>query len=142
MQGTPTPMTPKKHPKGVTLIELTVVISTILALLSSLFVGASYYRDSANQAACITQITQMQKGIRSYQNLNTLSDGEDISGIMTEIIGPDKAIPSNLNCPLDKAAYTLLPRIPLTGEQFATCTNFDSSVDSTQSHTPTSTVDF
>jgi prepilin-type N-terminal cleavage/methylation domain-containing protein len=109
------------HPKGVTLIELTVVISVILTLLSTLFLGASYYRDSASQATCIAQITQMQKAIRSYQNLENLPYNHPITE--SDVVGADKALGEAPQCPLG-GGYTFLNRIPNLGEQFATCTNY------------------
>jgi prepilin-type N-terminal cleavage/methylation domain-containing protein len=109
------------HPRGVTLIELTVVISVILTLLTTLFYGASYYRDSASQATCVSQITQIQKSIRSYQNLESLSYGDPI--LEADIIGEDKALGPSPQCPLG-GGYTFLDEIPAPGVAFATCTNY------------------
>ncbi|MGJ8671671.1 type II secretion system protein [Rubritalea sp.] len=126
-------MNPPKHPKGVTLIELTVVISMVLTLLSGLFVGASYYRDSASQAACIAQISQIQKGIRSYQNLESLNYGDAI--IEADVIGSNKAIGAIHECPLG-GNYILLNVIPNPGTPFARCETYGSSP---QEHFPANT---
>jgi prepilin-type N-terminal cleavage/methylation domain-containing protein len=60
----------RKSPQGVTLIELSVVIAVILVLISVLFIGASYYRDSANDAACKISQSSLSKGVDSYYNIS------------------------------------------------------------------------
>lgn len=59
----------RKAPKGVTLIELSVVIAVILVLISVLFIGASYYRDAANSAACTVNQSSIRKAADSYMNI-------------------------------------------------------------------------
>lgn len=59
-----------KGPKGVTLIELSVVIAVILVLISVLFIGAKYYRDSAGNAACRIAQSSLQKTADSYMNIS------------------------------------------------------------------------
>ncbi|MFT5881884.1 MAG: prepilin-type N-terminal cleavage/methylation domain-containing protein [Crocinitomicaceae bacterium] len=59
----------RKAPKGVTLIELSVVIAVILVLISVLFIGATYYRDSANNAACVINQSSIRKAAESYMNI-------------------------------------------------------------------------
>lgn len=61
-----------KGQKGVTLIELSVVIAVILVLISVLFVGASYYRDSANKSACVINQSAIAKAAESYMNIESL----------------------------------------------------------------------
>jgi len=60
----------KKAAKGVTLIELSVVIAVLLVLISVLFIGATYYRDSANNAACVVAQSSLTKGLNSYYNIS------------------------------------------------------------------------
>lgn len=57
-------------PQGVTLIELSVVIAVILTLLSVLFVGAKYYKDEADKAACKISQNAIHKAFDAYANLN------------------------------------------------------------------------
>lgn len=121
-----------RHPKGVTIIELTVVITMILTLSSSLFFSASYYKESADKANCIIQIEGMQKAMRSYQNLNALSTGASIA--KSDLVGVGKAIPKELFCPDSGGAYIFPTEIPDTGSVFATCADFDSTVVSDSSH--------
>ena len=122
------------HPKGVTLIELTVVIAMILTLTSSLFFSANYYKDSSNKANCIVQLQGIQKVMRSYQNFNSLSPGDPIA--KSDIVGAGKAIPEEVFCPHSGGSYILATEIPSFGTAFATCEDFDSTVgsDPSQEH--------
>ena len=113
------------HPKGVTLIELTVVITMILTLSSSLFFSASYYRDSSDKAACIVQLESMQKAVRSYQNFNSLSAGNPIT--KSDLVGPGKAIASEVFCPHSGGVYVFKDEIPAAGVAFATCSDYDAT---------------
>ncbi|WP_018970725.1 type II secretion system protein [Rubritalea marina] len=94
-----------KNRQGVTLIELTVVIAILLVLISVLFVGASYYKTNADQAACVVNQSSTQKAFRSYQNLSS-----DTSPTLAEAVtaGAMTAIPV---CPSTQTAYTLTGEI-------------------------------
>ncbi|WP_159435055.1 type II secretion system protein [Rubritalea squalenifaciens] len=59
-----------KSRKGVTLIELTVVIAVILVLISVLFIGAKFYKDSANRSACVINQNAIFKAASAYININ------------------------------------------------------------------------
>lgn len=86
----------RKSPAGVTLIELSVVIAVILVLISVLFIGASYYKDSADNAACVIVQSSIQKAADSYNNISGGSAGTDASGI----VGAGKPFPTALPvCP-------------------------------------------
>ncbi|MEO1857507.1 MAG: type II secretion system protein [Rubritalea sp.] len=93
-----------KSPKGVTLIELSVVIAVILVLISVLFIGAGYYRDSSNNAAC--QITQssIRKAAESYLNVNT-QEVTALSGV-SDIVGEGLPFATAPECPT-KGSLTL-----------------------------------
>lgn len=135
-------MSPKiKSPRrGVTLIELTVVITMIISLTSSLFISANYYRESANRSGCVVQMEGIQKALRSYQNFNNLKTGDPVA--KSDLVGAGKAIPSELFCPHADGRYAFRDEIPAAGESFVTCVDYDSSVgtkDSGQAHNPIST---
>ncbi|MFC4995437.1 type II secretion system protein [Rubritalea tangerina] len=120
-----------------TLIELTVVISMIISLISALFVSAKYYREASDRSACIAQISQIQKAVRSYQNLNNLTTGDIIEE--ADFIGPDTPFEQALQCPSDGGEYTYLWEVPASGVPFAFCAEYDrsqGSVDPTLDHTP------
>ena len=74
-----------KTRQGVTLIELSVVIAVILTLLSVLFVGATYYKDSADTAACTINQNAIAKAADAYLNI----EGSDPTyTILTTTGGP------------------------------------------------------
>jgi prepilin-type N-terminal cleavage/methylation domain-containing protein len=56
--------------RGTTLIELSVVIAVLLLLVGVLFIGISAWKDGANKAACVLNISSAQKALRGYQNMN------------------------------------------------------------------------
>jgi type II secretory pathway pseudopilin PulG len=53
---------------GTTLVELSVVIAVILLLVSVLFIGVTAWKNSANRAACLVNLSSLQKAVRGYQN--------------------------------------------------------------------------
>ncbi|MEY3895778.1 MAG: hypothetical protein RLZZ214_1298 [Verrucomicrobiota bacterium] len=55
--------------RGLSLLELTVVIATILTLLSILFVGARAWMRGSERTTCILTLRNVQVAARSYQNL-------------------------------------------------------------------------
>jgi len=109
-----------KNRKGVTLIELTVVIAIILLLISILFIGAKFYRDGADKSACVVNINGIQKAARSVQNLRNLAVADaiapaDFSGTA------DDPLPVLPVCPTANTAYTLLGTLPALGTPVAEC---------------------
>ncbi|WP_129589584.1 type II secretion system protein [Rubritalea profundi] len=131
-------MTPHTHsrPRGATLIELAVVISMLLSLISALFISAKYYKEAADKSSCITQISQFQKAVRTYQNLNSLANGDSISS--SDFYGEDKPYRVKVFCPLGGGDYNLLEEIPSSGVAFATCAEYNAlngSKDPSQAHT-------
>ena len=54
-----------KRTKGMTLLELTVVILVLLSLISVLFIGARAWKKGSDRAACILNIRNFQQAVRS-----------------------------------------------------------------------------
>ena len=105
---------------GMTLIELTVVIVVLLALIAVLFVGAKAYKDGADKAACIMNQRNIQQAARSWANLNPngawAADGASIfgAGLFIEVAP---------QCPAAKANYTMAAALPDIGTLVCTCPN-------------------
>ncbi|MBC7979120.1 MAG: prepilin-type N-terminal cleavage/methylation domain-containing protein [Armatimonadetes bacterium] len=59
----------KVSPRGMTLIELTIVILVLLSLVSILFIGARGWKNGTDRATCILNLRNVQVATRSYQNL-------------------------------------------------------------------------
>ena len=104
---------------GTTLLELSVVIAVILLLVGVTFVGINAWRQSANNAACILNLSSIQKAMRSYQNLNNLNVGEGLTS--DKIIGPGLLLEVAPNCPQTKTAYTYGNTVPATGVAYGKC---------------------
>ena len=61
--------------RGMTLIEMSVVITILLTLVSVLFIGAQSWKRGSDRAACIVTQRNIQVAVRSYQNLYGYSPG-------------------------------------------------------------------
>src|SRR6476646_508199 len=61
--------------RGTTLIELSVVIAVLLLLVGVLFIGITAWKSGANTAACVVNLSSIQKAARGYANMNGLSPG-------------------------------------------------------------------
>ncbi|MDB6078359.1 MAG: prepilin-type N-terminal cleavage/methylation protein [Akkermansiaceae bacterium] len=64
-----------KSAKGMTLLELTVVILVLLSLISILFVGARAWKKGSDRAANIMNIRNTQQAMRGYQNMYQKQEG-------------------------------------------------------------------
>jgi prepilin-type N-terminal cleavage/methylation domain-containing protein len=115
--------------RGTTLIELSVVIAVILLLVGVLFIGIQAWRDGANKAACLVNISSIQKAVRGYQNMNPTETTVDIT--VAPFIGATGFFSALPKCPSTGADYTPANgnTFPAMGTAFVTCT--------TLAHNPT-----
>jgi type II secretory pathway pseudopilin PulG len=105
---------------GTTLLELSVVIAVILLLVSVTFVGINAWRNSANNAACILNLSSIQKAVRSYQNMSNLNVGDGLTS--DKIIGAGLLLEVAPVCPSAPAkSYNFAATVPATGTPYATC---------------------
>lgn len=123
-----------RRPKGVTLLELTVVILVILSLISILFIGTRSWKRGADRSGCIMNIRNAQNAVRAYQNSHAVDEGVSMD-MTTAIIGPGLYI-ENPDCP-GGGNYSLLSYVPYMGELVMTC-----SLSGSEEHTPASHVDW
>jgi prepilin-type N-terminal cleavage/methylation domain-containing protein len=106
---------------GMTLIELTVVILVLLSLISILFVGATAWKRGSDRAGCIMNIRNVQQGMRSFQNMNGHSAGDNVTGAQTEIVGTGKFVETPPSCPAS-GTYTIGGNaLPGVGSLYMTC---------------------
>lgn len=126
---------PPRHAKGMSLLELTVVIAVIIALIGIILVGSSAWKRGADRSACIINIRHTQNAVRAHQNLRALADGMAID-ISAEIIGPGKLIESEPECP-GGGVYTRIDHIPFQGELVMTC-----NLSSSDLHVPNGYADW
>lgn len=62
-----------KKAKGMTLLELTVVILVLLSLISILFVGAQAWKRGSDRSANIMNIRNVQQAVRGHENMRGLA---------------------------------------------------------------------
>lgn len=103
-----------------TILELTVVILVLLALIGLLFVGASAWKRSSNRSGCIMNIRNAQNAVRAYQNVHALPDGASVD-IANTILGPGGYLNSAPICP-GGGSYQIITQIPAPGELAISCT--------------------
>jgi hypothetical protein len=61
--------------RGITLVELTVVIFVLLALTTVVFVGSRAWKRGSDRAACVLNLRNVQVATRSYQNMYVYREG-------------------------------------------------------------------
>lgn len=123
-----------RRPKGVTLLELTVVILVILSLISILFIGTRSWKRGSDRSGCIMNIRNAQNAVRAYQNSHAVDEGVSLD-MTTVIIGPGLYI-ENPNCP-GGGSYNLLSHVPYMGELVMTC-----SLSGSDEHIPMAHTDW
>jgi len=126
---------------GITLLEMTVVIFFMIALVSILFLGAQAWKRGSDRALCIIQIQHMQKGVRSYANLYGFIPGSNAPGLQSKIIGLGRFVEATPVCP-GSGTYTFgqtygVDTIPPLGEVYMEC-----SLSGTQQHAPNASPDW
>jgi type II secretory pathway pseudopilin PulG len=62
--------------KGFTLIEITLVLGLTLGLAAALIFGLAAFNNGADRAKCLLNIANVQKAVRSLQNLNEMRPGD------------------------------------------------------------------
>ena len=85
--------------KGMTLLEMTVIILVILSLISILFVGARAWKRGSDRTLCIMNIRNVQQGVRAYSILYGFSAGGNAPGLKAKIIGLGRYVETDPACP-------------------------------------------
>lgn len=112
-----------------TLVELTVVILVLLALVSLLFLGAQAWKRGSDRGVCILNIRHVQQGMRSWSNLYGYSPGSTVAGLQGFVIGPGLFVEDEPVCPGGGVYSTPAgDMIPLMGDLYLEC-SFGSSLD-------------
>ena len=105
---------------GTTLIELSVVIAVILLLVGVLFIGVQAWRNSANKAACLVNISSIQKAARGYQNAHLLNPTDSLphASLVT-----DQYFTTLPKCPVSTNTYAFIDVVPDIGKAYASCSD-------------------
>ena len=123
--------------RGMTLIELTVIILVMLALIALTFVGVGAWKRGADRANCIVNIRNVQLAVRGYANTNEYDNGENVGAAVppvnleNEIFGPDKMLDSQPECPASGIYAFGGNIVPELGTLYMTC-----SLATDESHEP------
>jgi prepilin-type N-terminal cleavage/methylation domain-containing protein len=111
-------ITKQSRQRGTTLIELSVVIAVLLLLVGVLFIGITAWKNGANTAACVVNLSSIQKAARGYQNMNGLAVGAAEATATLTSAGFWSAVPV---CPAG-GTYASLGTVPSQGVAYMTCT--------------------
>ena len=120
-----------------TLLELTVVILVLLTLIGVLFVGANAWRNGSDRVLCILNPQSVQKGMRSYANLNGRNPGDTVPGLQSEVIGLGRFVETMPACPASGTYSTTGDVIPALGSLYLEC-----SLSGTGAHEPLNAEDW
>ena len=120
-----------------TLLELTVVILVLLTLIGVLFVGANAWRNGSDRVLCILNLQSVQKGVRSYANLNGRNPGDTVPGLQSEVIGLGRFVETMPACPASGTYSTTGDVIPALGSLYLEC-----SLSGTGAHEPLNAEDW
>jgi prepilin-type N-terminal cleavage/methylation domain-containing protein len=131
-----------RMPRGMSLLELTVVILVLLSLVAILFVGAQGWKRGSDRALCIVNIQNVQKGVRGYSNLYDIAPGSTVSGLKTKVIGIGRFVEAFPDCAAG-GTYSFgastggEDRIPPIGQLYTDC-----DLKITQEHVPNNVDDW
>jgi type II secretory pathway pseudopilin PulG len=128
-------------PKGMTLLELTVVIIVLLTLITVLFFGARAWKRGSDRTLCILNIEAVQKAVRGYSNMHAIDQGASVPGLQGQIIGIGRFLENTPICPAG-GNYSFGTThggdvIPPMGTVYMDC-----SLSTTDDHVPQNTAEW
>lgn len=118
---------PRPLARGITLIELAVVVAVLLLLVAVLAFSARAWKEGTERARCIMNIRQMQMSVRAYANLNNLEPGTNLGSptpavtLLGELVGPGKFVPELPVCPGNGMYFYGGDVIPEVGALYLSC---------------------
>jgi type II secretory pathway pseudopilin PulG len=132
-----------KRAKGMTLLELTVVILVLLSLISILFVGARAWKKGSDRAANVMIVRNVQQAVRSYQNMNNVSEGTTV-GTTTAgpIFGSGFFIENSPTHPVSGLTYGYIGSVPGIGTLFTTSSGTPTNGGTAADYAPTGYQDW
>ena len=123
--------------RAMTVLELTVVITMLLVIVSITLLGAGAWKRGVDRARCIMNIRQMQVSLRSYANLKEYEPGFDLTeedpdlSLLGELVGPGKFVPELPRCPSGGWYFYGGDVIPPVGALYTNC-----SLSGSEEHRP------
>ncbi|MEM9016250.1 MAG: hypothetical protein AAGC68_04500 [Verrucomicrobiota bacterium] len=107
--------------RGLTLIEITLVVVVLLGLIAVLFIGVAAYKKGTDRALCIQNISTTQKAVRSLANLYVLQPGDPIADLEDRLYGEGKFVPEVPACPRGGTYTWGGNEIPAVGVAYLDC---------------------
>lgn len=108
-----------KSNKGMTLIELTVVILVLLSLISVLFIGARAWMRGSDRANAALLVRSAQQGVRSHANIMGVDSGDiavtwptALGTLRNEVFGAGKYVENGTTAAGVQKADGVLPDHP------------------------------
>ncbi|MES2440437.1 MAG: type II secretion system protein [Verrucomicrobiota bacterium] len=137
--------------RGLSLLELTIVITTMLALIGLFFIGARAWKRGGDRTGCVLTLRNIQVAMRAYQNMYGYNYGgrpyaENGTQNIADHLYAKGYIESRLyqqtrgdmQCPSGGSYSCLVPDIfPEPGQLYMEC-----SLSSQDKHEPTSHGDW
>ncbi|QJE97267.1 type II secretion system protein [Luteolibacter luteus] len=108
-----------------TLLEMTLVIMIMLSLIGILVLGANTWKKGSDRALCIMNLQAVQKGVRSFSNLNGYEPGNVVAGLESKIIGAGCFVESMPVCPAEGTYTSSGDLIPAPGALYFSCSLAD-----------------
>lgn len=123
MTLTTTSPTPAGTQAGLTLIELSVLVTVLLFIVGMSFIGVKAWKSGADRAGCILNIYHAQEAVRSFSNLHGYNPGQTLASVDVEanIFGLNSLVLSRPTCPSEGAYATKGNTIPAYGTLYLTC---------------------
>lgn len=107
--------------RAMTLIEVTLVTSVLMGLISVTFLGTASYKNGVNRAFCVQNVANVQKAMRSYCNLHELESGQPIADLKKRLLTDSDFFPSEPRCPSKGTYLYHKERVPEVGTLFMRC---------------------
>lgn len=137
--------------RGLSIIELTVVIATLLTLISILFIGSRAWKRGSDRSSCVLTMRNVQVATRSYQNMYGYNYGgrpyaeNGTQDIVAHLYSKGyieaklyEQACGKVPCPSGGSYECPLPDIfPPSGELYMTC-----SLATTEAHSPSAHKDW
>lgn len=115
---------PRSRP-GITLIESSLVLLVLLALVSILFVSSRGWKQGADRTLCVLSQHQVQQAVRGFGNLHGKGEGEEVPGLAVLIFGEGKYIEKTPLCPTGGIYAFSGDQVPLRGVLYMKCSLAD-----------------
>lgn len=112
---------PPPNTSALTLVEVTLVVTVLLGLITVAFSGMSAYKEGANRALCIHHVTNVQKAMRSYCHFQDLEPGQSTTNLRKGIFEDSQFFTNAPVCPSGGTYVFHEGTVPAIGTLFMHC---------------------